>query len=142
MVAPPPAPSSSFSPQSLSSSHPHPACSPAGSSSVSLNVLLPQAPPPDRLRNISVNLQCLRQASSRARSVSGDGGDLISSHYVSKWESSGIMGGPSIPGEPMSESSSTGKGTDVYVTVECSESDMIISEIKISLYKYANIRLL
>ncbi|GJR79155.1 hypothetical protein Tco_0149940 [Tanacetum coccineum] len=39
--------------------------------------------------------------------------------------------GPSIPGEPMSKSSSTGKGTDVYVTVESSESDMIIYEIKI-----------
>ncbi|GJX66194.1 ribonuclease H-like domain-containing protein [Tanacetum coccineum] len=46
---------------------------------------------------------------------SGDGG------------TSGIMGGPSTSGEPMSESSSD---TDVYVIVECSESDMIVSEIK------------
>ncbi|GKF97171.1 putative reverse transcriptase domain-containing protein, partial [Tanacetum coccineum] len=62
--------------------------------------------------------------------------------YLDYIGSSGIMGGPSTPSEPMSESSSTGKDTDVYVTVECSESDMIIFENKISLYKYANIRLL
>ncbi|GJZ46183.1 hypothetical protein Tco_0593779 [Tanacetum coccineum] len=47
-----------------------------------------------------------------------------------------LYGGPSILyGDQCFESSSTGKDTDVYVTVECSESDMIISEIKISLYK-------
>ncbi|GJX50996.1 hypothetical protein Tco_0277841 [Tanacetum coccineum] len=34
----------------------------------------------------------------------------------------GRAGGPSTPGEPMSESS---LDTDVYVTVECSKSDMI-----------------
>ncbi|GKC34093.1 hypothetical protein Tco_1046477 [Tanacetum coccineum] len=38
--------------------------------------------------------------------------------------SSGITGGPSTLGDPMSNKSSNGLDTSVYVTVESSESDM------------------
>ncbi|GJU80609.1 putative ribonuclease H-like domain-containing protein [Tanacetum coccineum] len=40
----------------------------------------------------------------------------------------GFMGGPSTPGDPMSDKPSNGLDTSVYVTVESFESDMTLSE--------------
>nr|GFD17888.1 hypothetical protein [Tanacetum cinerariifolium] len=68
---------------------------------------------------------------SSARKTSSSGG--IYSGYSGSattyaYGSSGITGGPSTPGDTSPDRPSQGLDTVVYVTVESSEFDMIVSE--------------